>query len=280
SADIVVRATNAQLFNETAGVSNGVSLKALTSAGRRVVVPANDRVEVRIPATTVKAGVARFQIAAISARWSDAAEISLPVWTPATTEAFATYGEIDEGSVAQPVHAPQNVFPQFGGLEIETSSTQLQELTDAVLYLVNYSYGCAEQRASRIIAIAALRDVLTAFKAKDFPSRSELESKVADDLKALQGMQNDDGGFGFWKRGEQSWPYLSLHVAHALARAKQKGFVVPEEMFENSRKYLAAIESNTPAQYSAATRQAIIAYSLYVRSQMGERDPSRARQLI
>jgi len=280
SADIVVRATNAQLFNETAGVSNGVSLKALTSAGRRVVVPANDRVEVRIPATTVKAGVAHFQIAAVSGRWSDAAEISLPVWTPATTEAFATYGEIDEGSVAQPVHAPQDVFPQFGGLEVETSSTQLQELTDAVLYLVNYSYGCAEQRASRIIAIAALRDVLTAFKAKDFPSRSELESKVADDLKALQGMQNDDGGFGFWKRGEQSWPYLSLHVAHALARAKQKGFVVPEEMFENSRKYLAAIESNIPAQYSAATRQAIIAYSLYVRSQMGERDPSRARQLI
>jgi uncharacterized protein YfaS (alpha-2-macroglobulin family) len=280
SADVVVRATNAQLFNETAGVSPGVPLKALTSAGRRVVVPANDRVEVRIPATTVKAGIARFQIAAISGRWSDAAEISLPVWTPATTEAFATYGEIDEGSVAQPVQVPQNVFPQFGGLEVETSSTQLQELTDAVLYLVNYSYGCAEQRASRIIAIAALRDVLTAFKAKDFPSPSELESKVADDLKALQGMQNDDGGFGFWKRGEQSWPYLSLHVAHALARAKQKGFAVPEEMFENSRKYLAAIESNIPAQYSAATRQAIIAYSLYVRAQMGERDPSRARQLI
>jgi uncharacterized protein YfaS (alpha-2-macroglobulin family) len=278
SADIAVRATNAQLFNETA--SPGVSPKALTSAGRRVVVPAHDRVEVRIPATTMKAGVARFQIAAVSGRWSDAAEISLPVWTPATTEAFATYGEIDEGSVAQPVHAPQNVFPQFGGLEVETSSTQLQELTDAVLYLVNYPYACAEQRASRIIAIAALRDVITAFKAKDFPSASDLESKVADDLTALQGMQNDDGGFGFWKRGEQSWPYLSLHVAHALARAKQKGFAVPLEMFENSRQYLGAIESNIPAQYSAATRQAIIAYSLYVRAQMGERDSSRARRLI
>jgi uncharacterized protein YfaS (alpha-2-macroglobulin family) len=202
------------------------------------------------------------------------------VWTPATTEAFATYGEIDEGSIAQPVHAPHNVFPLLGGLEVETSSTQLQELTDAVLYLVNYPYACAEQRASRIIAIAALRDVITAFKAKDFPSASDLESKVADDLTALQGMQNDDGGFGFWKRGEQSWPYLSLHVAHALARAKQKGFAVPLEMFENSRQYLGAIESNIPAQYSAATRQAIIAYSLYVRAQMGERDSSRARRLI
>ena len=272
SADVVVRATNAQLFNESA---TGVA-----AAGRRVMVPANDRVEVRIPATTVKAGVARFQIAAVSGRWSDAAEISLPVWTPATTEAFATYGVIDDGSVAQPVQAPQNVFPQFGGLEVETSSTQLQELTDAVLYLWNYSYGCAEQRASRILAIAALRDVLTAFKAKDFPSQSELESQVAEDLKALQGMQNDDGGFGFWRQGEQSWPYLSVHVAHALARAKQKGFAVPDGMFENSRKYLAAVESNIPAQYSAATRHAIIAYALYIRAQMGERDATRARRLI
>ena len=276
SVDVAVRATNAQLFNE----NTGVSPKALSSAGRRVIVPANDRVEVRIPATTVKAGVARFQIAAVSGRWSDAAEISLPVWTPATTEAFATYGEIDEGSVAQPVQAPQNVFPQFGGLEVETSSTQLQELTDAVLYVVNYPYACAEQRASRIITIAALRDVLTAFKAQGFPSPAELEAKVADDLKALQGMQNDDGGFGFWQRGEQSWPYLSLHVAHALTRAKQKGFAVPDEMFEHSRRYLAAVESNIPANYATATRHALIAYSLYVRAQMGERDTARARKLI
>jgi uncharacterized protein YfaS (alpha-2-macroglobulin family) len=280
--DVAVRATNAQLLIEDAGVSRMINEHAggLSSAGRRVVVPANDRVEVRIPATTVKAGVARFQIAAVSGRWSDAAEIFLPVWTPATTEAFATYGEIDEGSVTQPVQAPQNVFPQFGGLEVETSSTQLQELTDAVLYLVHYSYGCAEQRASRILAIAALRDVLAAFKAKDFPSQAELEGRVADDLKVLQGMQNDDGGFGFWRRGEQSWPYLSLHVAHALARAKQKGFVVPDQMFANSRQYLAAIETNIPAHYSVATRRAIIAYALYVRAQMGERDTTRARRLI
>jgi hypothetical protein len=42
----------------------------------------------------------------------------LPVWTPATTEAFATYGEIDKGAINQPVKAPGDVFPQFGGLAI------------------------------------------------------------------------------------------------------------------------------------------------------------------
>ena len=40
---------------------------------------------------------------------------------------------------------------------------------------------------------------------------------------ALLAYQNADGGFGFWRRGDESWPYVSIHVAHALARAKAKG---------------------------------------------------------
>src|SRR5207245_1805557 len=301
TVDVAVRATNASLAQSpTSNVQSPRSIESPISkvqrpsadvgrwtldigqsiAGRRVTVPANDRVEVRIPATAVKAGTARFQIGAVSGRWSDAAEIELPVWTPATTEAFATYGEIDEGAISQPVKAPANVFPQFGGLEIETSSTQLQELTDAVIYLTSYPYECSEQLASRIITIAALRDVLTAFKAKGLPSPKEMEAAVTRDLKRLQGMQNEDGGWGFWQRGNESWPYVSIHVAHATARAKQKKFDVPKEMFERSQKYLREIESHIPSYYGTDARRAVIAYSLYVRAQMGDRDAARTRKLI
>src|SRR5205823_14189288 len=132
--------------------------------------------------------------------------IQFPVWTPATTEAFATYGEIDDGAITQPVKAPSDAIKQFGGLEISTSSTELQALTDAVLYLVAYPFECSEQLSSRVLAIAALKDVLTAFKAKEMPSPEEMKAAVARDIKRLQGMQNDDGGFAFWRRGDESWP--------------------------------------------------------------------------
>ena len=271
AVDLAVRATNAALVQARG---------ELNTAGRRVTVPANDRVEVRIPAAAVKAGIARFQIAAASGRWSDAAEVELPVWTPATTEAFATYGEVDDGAIKQPVKAPADVIPQFGGLQIETSSTQLQELTDAVIYLTSYPYECSEQLASRIITIAALRDVLTAFKTKDLPSPQAMEAAVERDLKRLHGMQNEDGGFGFWQRGNASWPYLGLHVAHALARARQKKFNVPSEMFEKSQQYLREIDSHIPSHYGVEARRALVAYALYVRTQMGDRDINRARTLI
>ncbi|HEV2704751.1 MAG TPA: alpha-2-macroglobulin family protein [Pyrinomonadaceae bacterium] len=249
-------------------------------AGRRVTVPANDRVEVRFPTSAERPGTARFQVGAVAGRNVDAAEISLPVWTPATTEAFATYGQIDAGSIVQPVTAPAGVFTQFGGLEITTSSTELQALTDAVLYLVSYPYECSEQLSSRVLAVAALRDVLSAFKAQGMPSPDEMKAAVTRDVKRLQGMQNDDGGFGFWRRGEESWPYVSIHVAHALTRAKEKGFDVPQGMLDKSRSYLKEIERRIPSKYSREARQALIAYALYVRARMNDRDAGRARRLI
>ncbi|HEV8485490.1 MAG TPA: DUF6049 family protein, partial [Blastocatellia bacterium] len=263
--DVAVRASNAELTE---------------GGGRRVTVPANDRVEIRFPTSAVRAGTARFQIAAVSGKWADSAEVELPVWTPATTEAFATYGEIDQGAIVQSVKAPSGAVTAFGGLEITTSSTELQALTDAVLYLVSYRFECAEQLSSRVLAVAALRDVLTAFEAKGLPTTTEMESAVSRDIKRLQGLQNGDGGFGFWKRGDESWPYISIHVAHALQRAKEKRFEVPSEMIDRSGKYLREIESHIPNYYGADARRALVAYALYVRNRLGDRDAAKARRVI
>jgi len=254
---------------------------ALTDgAGRRVTVPANDRVEVRFPATTVRAGTARFQVGATAGKWADAAQFELPVWTPATTEAFAVYGELDQGAVAQPVIAPSGVFTQFGGLEVTTSSTALQALTDAVLYLTSYPFECSEQLASRILGVAALRDVLTAFRAEGLPSAEAMDAAVARDVERLRQMQNDDGGWPVWRRGDESWPFHSIHAANALQRAKQKGYTVPQDMLDRAKAYLQNIEGSYPSWYPADVRRTLTAYALNVRKQMGDADPGRARGLI
>ncbi|MFN8383439.1 MAG: alpha-2-macroglobulin family protein [Anaerolineales bacterium] len=264
TVDVAVRASNLEIEN----------------AGQRVTVPANDRVEVQFAASTVMAGDVNIQIAATSGNYADAATVKLPVYTPATSEAFATYGVIDDGTIAQPVQYPTGVFPQYGGLEISTSSTALQSLTDAVLYLVSYPYECSEQLASRILAVASMRDVLTAFKADGLPSPTEMESAVSRDIERLQGMQNADGGFPYWRRGFESVPFNSIHVAHALYIAQQKGFDIPAGMMESSLNYLRNIESYYPSWYDQETRHTLSAYALYVRNLMDDRDAQKAQQLI
>ena len=158
----------------------------------------------------------------------------MPVYTPATTEAFATYGVVDDGVIAQPVLAPEGVFPQFGGLEINTSSTALQALTDAVIYLNDYRYESADALASRILAIAALRDVLEAFEADGLPAAAELEARVAGDIEGLLRLQNDDGGFAIWRRTNETIPYHTIQATHALVEAKANGYAVRRTVCEQA----------------------------------------------
>jgi uncharacterized protein YfaS (alpha-2-macroglobulin family) len=261
-------------------VAQTANLELTENEGFAVLVPANDRIEVRFPSTTEMAGTARFQVVAVSGNYADAAEGELPVYTPATSEAFATYGIVDAGAVIQPIGAPTNVFPQFGRLEIQTSSTALQALTDAVIYLTSYPFECSEQLASRILGIAALRDVLSAFEAEGLPSPKEMEMAVERDIDLLRGLQNWDGGFPYWRRGQESIPFNTIHTAHALQRAKLKGFEVPAEVQQNVLFYIQDIESHYPSWYSKRTRQTLSAYAVYVRNLMGDSDPEKARKLI
>ncbi|HEV7554040.1 MAG TPA: DUF6049 family protein, partial [Kofleriaceae bacterium] len=265
SVKVAVRTTNARLTD---------------GAGRALTVPANDRVEVQFPASAEMAGTARFQIIGTSGPYSDAAELALPVWTPATTEAFATYGVIDDGAIKQPVALPDKVVQQFGGLEVTTASTNLQALTDAMLYLVHYPFECAEQRSSRILAIAALKDVLAAFNTKDMPSAAAMEASVATDIERLSQMQNYDGGFAYWDRGHPSEPYLSVFVVNALSHAKAKGFTVPPDMLARGKNYLLNIESYYPWYYGKDVRQAISAFALYTRKHMGDLDIAKGQKLL
>src|SRR5687768_35464 len=302
AVDIAVRATNA-LLSEPPAVAGGSTRSAgRTDAmndplqpsatadgsdrtGKRVLVKANGREEVRFPVSTHKAGIARFQIAVSSGKHTDAAEISLPVWTPATTEAFATYGSTEQnGAVIQPVQTPGDVYSQFGGLEVTTSSTQLQELTDAYIYLANYPYACSEQIASRMISTAALRDVLTAFKSKDMPGPDELSKQFKRDIEILQSRQRGDGSFGLWKRDKEryEYPFLTIHVAHALALARAKGYKVPDEMINKTKPYMKDVEKHFDEWYknSPQVRWTISAYALYIRDMMGDNDVAKTKRLL
>ena len=275
AVDVVVRASNLRLTDGAEPDAAGIS-----QTGKRVTVPARDRIEVRFPAAAEMAGTTRIQVAVTTEGFADAAVIDLPVYTPATTEAFATYGVIDQGAAAQPLMTPSGVFPQYGGLEISTSSTALHALTDAVLYLVTYPYDCVEQLSSRILAVAALRDVLTAFQAEGLPSAAEMQAAVDRDIAMLQGLQNEDGGFPYWRRGFESIPFNTIHTAHALYRAQSKDFAVPAEMQARALDYLRAIENHYPHWYSQETRRTLSAYALYTRNLMGDRDAAKAVRLI
>lgn len=275
---VLQNGTGAAMEVQVAARAVGVSF---TEPGRRVTIPAYDRVEVRLPAEAVQAGRARFQVVAAAAGGvTDAAEFSLPVYTPATAEAFATYGNLAEGAATLPLDVPADAIPSFGGLEVTTSSTALSELTDAFLYLVGYRFEGTEQLGSRMMAVAALRDVLGAFAADSLPAPDSLRASVAADVRLLAARQNADGGFSWWERGRESAPFASVHAAHALQRVREAGYEVPAEMWNRALGYLRNIPRNLPERYTPDARRGIHSYALYTRRRMGDDVSGDVRRLV
>jgi uncharacterized protein YfaS (alpha-2-macroglobulin family) len=62
-------------------------------------------------------------------------------------------------TVSQEITQPYGSIPGYGGLDISLSTSILNELTDAIIYLMDYPYGCNEQISSKLIALLSLTDV-------------------------------------------------------------------------------------------------------------------------
>ena len=170
---------------------------------------------------------------------------------------------------------------EFGGLEITTSSTALQALTDAVLYLVAYPFECAEQLASRVLGDrGAARTCSPRSRPRACPQPDELEAARGPRPRAAGGACRTTtaasrSGAAATSRGRTS----RIHVAHALERAKAKGFAVPDAHARaRAARTCKNIERHIPKDYPDDVRRTLMAYALYVRARMGDRDAgARAR---
>jgi len=264
-AEVAIRAENAQIQN----------------GGKLVIVPANDRVEVRFETVATGQGQAQFQCAAVSGQLSDAAEFNFPVLVPASSESFAAYGVVDNGVALQKIETPHDVYEKRGGLSIETSSTAVQSLTDAYIFLRDYPYLCSEQLSSRLLAMLSLEDSLTAFSILKGDEKVKYHNIIQNDIQVLEKRQCANGGFGLWVPNEaKAWPYVSIQVTRALCLAKEKHYVVNESALNFALNHLKNIEKFIPSDYAESVRVAVIARALNVRHLQKDDDISGAKRLL
>ncbi|MEP6859303.1 MAG: hypothetical protein ABJE66_01700 [Deltaproteobacteria bacterium] len=185
--------------------------------------------------------------------------MTVPVYEPATTESFATYGVVDgvDAPVYEQLKVPADIFADVGGFETEVSSTQLQALTDAFGYLNAYPYECAEQRSSRMLGTAAMHDVLDAFAAPGRPTAQQLADQHDVDVKKLITDQNSDGGWGYW-RNTPTDAFVTMQVVQALVVEKAHG-----PALTSATTFIAKLLAKTNAKLARAERGADVAYDVF-----------------
>ncbi len=100
--------------------------------------------------------------ASIMGKENDAFEDVIPVRVLVSPETVAAYGEANPRA-EEKIELPENVVPGFGGLHVDLSSTAMVGLGEGARYLIEYPYGCAEQRSSRSLGLMLAADLGEAF---------------------------------------------------------------------------------------------------------------------
>jgi hypothetical protein len=135
------------------------------AAEQRVAIGAGGTIEVRFNGMARSVGRARIQMTARVGTETDAFQDVIPVEILASPETVAAYGTAADATTTarETVSIPAAVVPGFGGLDLQLSSTALVGLGEGARYLVEYPYGCAEQKASTSLALFLAADLGDAF---------------------------------------------------------------------------------------------------------------------
>ena len=214
------------------------SVLQIAGEGRQIVqVPAGGSSEVRFDVVARQIGRARVQTTVRIGNESDAFEDAVPVEVLSSAETVAAYGEASPDA-NQTVNVPTGIVPGFGGLRLEVASTALVGLGEGARYVVEYPFGCAEQRASRAFVLALTADLGDAFRLPGIDPK-DLRSRTQTTLNDLQRFQCPSGGFAFWPGACLTVsPYLTSYVLHVYQVAGGLGYSVDREMMQRGYTYL------------------------------------------
>jgi len=182
---------------------------------------------------------------------TDAVENSIPV-NPASIlfnkYGFGFFKGKDSVKADIPAYvASMNQIDKAGTLKahLTLAATPWTRLVPAVSYLMDYPHGCVEQTSSRIIGLAAIRNIAKEGYFKEF-SVAEVDAYLKDGLEHLLRMQLTSGGFSYWtSEPNVSW-WGTNYAVYALTMLKESGYeydtvylagaldYVKNQMFNNS----------------------------------------------
>jgi uncharacterized protein YfaS (alpha-2-macroglobulin family) len=207
-------------------------------AEQRVKVAPAGNVEVRFQAAGKAIGRARVQMTVKLGEETDAFEDAIPIEVLASAETVAAYGETGGAAATETLTIPEGVVPGFGGLHVEVASTALVGLGEGARYLVEYPYGCAEQKGSRAMALLLAADLGDAFSLPGMDT-SKMRPAVQQTLKELERFQCSSGGFAYWPGACASTsPYLTAYLLHVFKVASDLKYDVDAGMRERAYAYL------------------------------------------
>jgi len=258
----------------------GTGLELPPETDRTVTVPAGGKARVVWPVTVPvdgfgppampdALGEAVVRMSAGGGGLSDAVELRLPVYPFSAPQVVATAGQVageGGGEAVEVIRLPAEVDASRGALRVALSPSLAAATARSLEWLEAFPYDCTEQTTSKFLPNVATYLALSELDLDDAVReglRADLERTIPIHLQRLYGLQNGDGGWGWWY-AEQSRPLLTAYALLGLTLAERAGFAVSEAATQGATSYLVA-RLGTPVDGRSATdlnQRAFIAWVL------------------
>ena len=245
---------------------------------REVTVESGKAAEIVWNCSAEKPGETVFRFRASAGKETDGLEWKLPVRTWEPREYAATSGvaaTLTEEALLRP-------YPGAAGdLAVGISPTALSGLNEGARYLLEYPYGCLEQKLSRAMPVIAGAELIETF---GLGSLGTLKAEVQKVFDKLADYQHPSGGFCYWPGG--CWkpdPYLSAYALEAAALGQKEGYKVDPGVLKRDadwlEKYLASEKTDWAYPYSLSEDYAARAYAVYALAMNGRNMSAYFNQL-
>ena len=216
---------------------------ALNGVERRVSVPSKGNVVTRAPYLITGLGELKVKLSLYrNGKLEDLVEETVHVKPPAQAEFFAQSGDLlvkdaqtassllidlrtpkksDDASSNKIEPLTVRIQSQLG---IELGVSAVNMIFGEFVGLLEYPYGCLEQRSSRILPYALASTLQIPVKQSSSESETESQSVIADYLTTLETMQRQSGGLAYWpNESSQVHKWASAYAFIVLNELKRAG---------------------------------------------------------
>jgi len=230
-------------------------------------------------------GEHKFVLSARNDELEDTIEQSIVITKNDTYEVTATAHYTSDSIVKEYVFLPDNVVRNKGDLSIKSSATLAVFLSDSLNYLLRFPYGCSEQIASKLNAMAVVKkglnlpnlgDKFKLDKIKYGKKEYTLEEAVEMGLAELYNNQKWDGGFSYWRTGKSNF-YLTLHIVNTLHNLSLAGFEINQGILNKASSYIYNKVTKDKDIYNDNNSVILAVYTLFRLPDFDKRNPLENR---
>jgi uncharacterized protein YfaS (alpha-2-macroglobulin family) len=245
-AAVVNNNTSNELSASVSLQSEGFTLDEPDKATQQVTVPANGRARVQWWGTAgaEEAADLIFSVTATGTQPLD--DSTRPIWGVlpikqyTSPQAFVTGGVLREATSQQEIISlPRTFSPSGGSLDVELSPSLAGSLLSGLKALETPDASMsAEASVSYLLPNLEIYRALNGAGLSDPDLSERITADTATNVSRLLSLQNEDGGWSWWGKNEQSDRYISAYIFFGLLRAHEIGISVSDDALQRAGLYL------------------------------------------